>query len=274
MSPRRKTYDGNFAGGSISSSERGDTHYSPRQADKHASPKRTARYGRHLISNSDELRDDPDKDRYLITYADLITLLLGLFIILYAISNIDLNKYSKMMAAMESIFGNNSVAASLENITVSGKSKIINSGIDDLKAKLQKVILQQEFSNSVSLEENDRGITIHILENILFASGKAELTGTSRLVLGELAGILGKLPNDIRVEGHTDNLPINSPLYASNWHLSVARALNTAYFLINDQKLDPEKVTIVGYAEYKPIADNITVEGRAKNRRVDIVIIK
>ena len=274
MSPRRKTYDGNFAGGSISSSERGDSDYSPRKTDKHASSKGTARNGRHLISETTDFRDDPDKDRYLITYADLITLLLGLFIILYAISNIDLNKYTKMMTAMENIFGNREVTASLETLTSTGKPKIISSGIDELKAKLEKVILQQEFSNSVSLEENARGITIHIMENILFASGKAELTSTSRLILGELAGILSKLPNDIRVEGHTDNLPINSPAYASNWHLSVARALNTAYFLINDQKINPEKVSIVGYAEYKPIADNTTVEGRAKNRRVDIVIIK
>ena len=179
-----------------------------------------------------------------------------------------------MMAAMESIFGNNTVTSNFENIATAGKPKIINSGIDDLKSKLQKVIHQQEFSNSVSLEENERGITIHILENILFASGKAELNSTSKLVLGELTGILGKLPNDIRVEGHTDNLPINSPAYTSNWHLSVARALNTAYFLINDQQLNPEKVSIVGYAEYKPIADNNSAEGRAKNRRVDIVIIK
>ena len=82
------------------------------------------------------------------------------------------------------------------------------------------------------------------------------------------------MPNDIRVEGHTDNIPISSATYPSNWHLSVARALSTAYFLINEQKLDPEKVTVVGYAEYKPIADNLTPQGRAKNRRVDIVIIK
>jgi len=216
--------------------------------------------------------EDAEKDRYLITYADLITLLLGLFIILYTISNVDLNKYSKMISAMEIYFGDNKVMNTETISSVNGK--IISSRIDDLKTRLSDVIVQHNYSKSVTLEENERGITIHILENILFPSGKADINSTSKLVLGELAGILRELPNDIRVEGHTDNVPISSSLYSSNWHLSVARALSTAYFLINDQGLNPEKVTVVGYAEYKPIADNSSADGRAKNRRVDIVIIK
>jgi len=82
------------------------------------------------------------------------------------------------------------------------------------------------------------------------------------------------LPNDIRVEGHTDNIPINSSLFPSNWHLSVARALNTAYYLINNEGVPPDRVSIVGNAEFKPIESNETAYGRALNRRVDIVIIK
>ncbi len=217
--------------------------------------------------------EEADKDRYLITYADLITLLLGLFIILYAISNVDLNKYTKMISAMENVFGNKDDVVKINSLSP-GDVKVITSKIDNLKTQLSDLIVKHNYTKSVTLEENERGITIHILENILFPSGKAELNITSKLVLNELAGILRQLPNDIRVEGHTDNIPISSVLYPSNWHLSVARALNTAYYFINDQKLKPEKVTVVGYAEYKPIADNSTAEGRAKNRRVDIVIIK
>ncbi len=174
---------------------------------------------------------------------------------------------------MENVFGSKTESISPGALN-SANMKVISSGIDNLKAKLNDVIIQHNYSKSVSLEENERGITIHILENILFPSGKADINNTSKLVLGELATILRELPNDIRVEGHTDNIPISSGLYPSNWHLSVARALSTAYFLINDQKLNPEKVTVVGYAEYNPIAENTTLEGRAKNRRVDIVIIK
>jgi len=174
---------------------------------------------------------------------------------------------------MGNIFGTN-VKAINNDAFNSANLKVVASGIEDLKTRLNDVIVRHNYAKSVSLEENERGITIHILENILFPSGKADINKTSQLVLGELASILHQLPNDIRVEGHTDNIPINSDLYPSNWHLSVARALNTAYFLIDGHKLIPEKVTVVGYAEYKPIAENTTPEGRAKNRRVDIVIIK
>jgi chemotaxis protein MotB len=273
MSFRRKTYDGNFFGGSDGSAERRDTFDFAGKTDKHASSKRTARNGRYLNEDADLFHEEADKDRYLITYADLITLLLGLFIILYAISNVDLNKYTKMISAMENVFGNKDDVVKINSLSP-GDVKVITSKIDNLKTQLSDLIVKHNYTKSVTLEENERGITIHILENILFPSGKAELNITSKLVLNELAGILRQLPNDIRVEGHTDNIPISSVLYPSNWHLSVARALNTAYYFINDQKLKPEKVTVVGYAEYKPIADNSTAEGRAKNRRVDIVIIK
>ncbi len=179
-----------------------------------------------------------------------------------------------MTSAMENVFGGGNKGVIGVQGLLGGKGKIAGTKIDDLKSKLASVILQHNYSKSVTLEESERGITIHILENILFPSGKADLNGTSKLVLSQLATILSQLPNDIRVEGHTDNVPISSAMYPSNWHLSVARALSTAYFLINEKELNPEKVTVVGYAEYKPIADNSTTEGRAKNRRVDIVIIK
>jgi len=178
-----------------------------------------------------------------------------------------------MISAMENIFGSKTESVSTGGLN-SANMKVITSGIDNLKAKLNDVIVQHNYSKSVTFEENERGITIHILENILFPSGKADINNTSKLVLGELATILRELPNDIRVEGHTDNVPISSGLNPSNWHLSLARALSTAYFLINDKALNPEKVTVVGCAEYNPIAENTTPEGRAKNRRVDIVIIK
>jgi len=86
--------------------------------------------------------------------------------------------------------------------------------------------------------------------------------------------VLKILPNDIRIEGHSDNIPINTSTYQSNWHLSVARALNTAYYLITQEKLSADKISIVGYAEFKPLATNETDEGRKLNRRVDLVIIK
>jgi chemotaxis protein MotB len=111
------------------------------------------------------------------------------------------------------------------------------------------------------------------MDEILFPSGSAELNKNSLDVLKNISSVIRLLPNDIRVEGHTDNVPISKPNYPSNWHLSVARALNTAYYLINTQNLPSDKVSIVGYSEYKPIASNETEEGKAMNRRVDLVIV-
>ncbi|MHB1687350.1 MAG: OmpA/MotB family protein [Ignavibacteriaceae bacterium] len=195
---------------------------------------------------------------------------MGLFIILYAISNIDAHKYQKVIAAAGDIFGSRNKIINLNNNIISKASPPEVS----LKSELTKLIDKYHYNNSIRLEQNARGITIHILDDILFASGSANLAGSSLIVLNRLAEILKELPNDIRVEGHTDDVPINTSVFPSNWHLSVARALNTAYYLINNEELNPEKISIVGYSEYKPIASNDTPTGKATNRRVDIVIIK
>jgi len=137
-----------------------------------------------------------------------------------------------------------------------------------------KIINENGYGNAIKLEENERGLTIHILEEILFNSGKADLNKNSMDFLNNIASLLKDVSNDIRIEGHTDNVPINSAAFQSNWHLSVARALNTAYYLINTEALQPDRVSIVGYSEYKPIATNETSFGRDLNRRVDIIIIK
>lgn len=218
--------------------------------------------------------EENDKDRYIITYADLITLLLGLFIILYAISNIDLAKYQKMIGILGSTFGKDDESIKViefDNKKFDIKEKITLSSLTN---NLQRLISENNISNSITLEENERGITIHILDDILFPTGKAEIRSDSKLILQKIASIIKSLPNDIRIEGHTDNIPISNSIFPSNWHLSVARALNTAYYLIDTEKLLPEKVSIVGYSEYRPVTGNDTQEGRANNRRVDIVILK
>lgn len=204
----------------------------------------------------------------MITYADLITLLLGLFILLYNASNLDIQKYEKMLGAFGNVFGGEQ--PKIQDIP----ETLLITPIDRLKIEMNQLISESEFSNSIRMQENERGIVIHILENIVFTPGSAELKSTSKIVLNRIANIIKKLPNDIRVEGHTDNIPISSSLYPSNWHLSVARALNTAFHLIKEEGVEPDRVSIVGNAEFKPLESNETTYGRALNRRVDIVIIK
>jgi chemotaxis protein MotB len=198
----------------------------------------------------------------------LITLLLGLFIILYAISNIDSAKYKNVVTAMGNYFGHQSVVPKMPETQVMTKPK------EKLQDQLNKLIVDNDYSNSIQLEENERGITIHIRENILFPPGKAELGDASKIVMKKLANVIRTIPNDIRIEGHTDNTPINNVQYPSNWHLSADRALNTGFYLIKTEGISPDKVTIVGNGEYKPIAPNDSPENRSKNRRVDIVILK
>ncbi|MEW6702737.1 MAG: OmpA family protein [Bacteroidota bacterium] len=236
--------------------------------DRNAAAKRTSKQTEFLDPEENPFQESGEKDRYLITYADLITLLLGLFIILYTISNVDVSKYKNIMAAMGSYFGNQSVVPAMP------ESKVVTRPKEKLADELSRLIVENNYSHSIQLEENERGITIHILEDILFPPGKAELSDASKTVLKRLAKVIRNLPNDIRIEGHTDNTPINTPQYPSNWHLSANRALNTGFYLINVEGISPDKVTIVGNGEYKPIASNDSVQTRAKNRRVDLVILK
>jgi len=196
--------------------------------------------------------------------------LLGLFIILYAISNIDIQKYEKMMSAIGNVFG----GANVINGAKASGNEIAVPPIDQLNNQIKEFVQIENLSNSITVVENERGLILHIFDKILFPSGSAVLNEDSKHILSKLAELIKKLPNDIRIEGHTDNIPIVSNSYPSNWHLSVARALNTAYYLIETENLNPDKVSIVGYSKYQPIATNFTPEGREKNRRVDIVIIK
>ena len=269
MSSGREKYDGTFFGGSDGFTEWGDsfgTQGSSRQSYASKRPAKTPR----VIVEENELPEENEKDRYLITYSDLITLLLGLFIILYAISNVDSKKYQEVLSAFGSTFGAQKQLLSIS--TANGNNAVVP--IPGLKARLAEIISDHHYGDFVKLEENERGITIHIMDQILFSSGSAKLESKSYEILSKLAEVMRSIPNDVRIEGHTDNVPIKSMEFPSNWHLSVARALSTAYYLMNTEKLPQEKLSVVGYSEYKPIASNDDSEGRLKNRRVDIIIIK
>jgi len=175
---------------------------------------------------------------------------------------------------MGNVFGHGGKIIQLQNQNTDGLMPNAANPNAKLLNELAGILKNDPAQEYVKYEENERGITIHIMDELLFKSGDADLNKNAIEILDKIANILKKLPNDLRVEGHTDNVPINSALFPSNWHLSVARALNTAYFLIQNKNLSPDKVSIVGYSEYKPIASNETPEGRATNRRVDIVILK
>jgi chemotaxis protein MotB len=269
MSLRRKIYDGSVLRRSDGNTKRGNTLNSQIQINELIATKRTRHHRQSIDDDSYEHHEESNAERYLLTYADLITLLLGLFIILYAVSNVDASKYENMMQDIGEYFGNEHFA------DPEYKSSYLDMSDNrfTLKSSLQKMIEEYNYSNNIRLIENERGITISIMDNILFESGKAQLSEYSKPVLNKMAQLLKTLPNDIRIEGHTDNVPISTEEFPSNWHLSIARATNTGYFLMNDLGLSQERVSVVGNSEFKPLDDNNSVESRALNRRVDIVIL-
>jgi chemotaxis protein MotB len=175
-----------------------------------------------------------------------------------------------MMAAMGSYFGNEYKKESSVGVI---KTPMQGEPVVLLKEKVHNLINKYDLGSSVKLAETERGVVVRIYDDILFNSGSSDLRNYSRIILSNVARVLKELPNDVRIEGHTDNVPIKSSVYLSNWHLSISRATNTAYYLMMNEGLPQERVTIVGYAEYKPVDINSTPEGRANNRRVDIVIL-
>lgn len=141
---------------------------------------------------------------------------------------------------------------------------------DDLGSALSEEIA----SEGALIELEDRGVVVTLLDRVLFSSGKADVKPAGKEVLAKVASVLVDVPNEISVEGHTDNEPINRSryLYKSNWELSTARATNVLHFLV-ERGLPPDRMSATGYGEYRPVAENDTEEGRRRNRRVEIVIL-
>ena len=127
--------------------------------------------------------------------------------------------------------------------------------------------------DSVNTQIDERGLVVSLNDTLFFDSGRAEIKPESQKKIIEIGKILNQLGNYMRVEGHTDNVPISNGEFSSNWKLSCARAANVTEFFISNCGIQPQKLSAVGYGEYRPIADNSTEEGRAKNRRVDIIIV-
>jgi len=215
-------------------------------------------------------------ERWLLTYADLITLLLGLFVILYSISQIDMSKYRQVVSSMESIFSGAGAEGAmagekgvLENET---PSQVTERASKQLEKKVEAAVGQALRAGGAIITRDARGVTVHFLEKFMFDEGKAEIKPDAFPVLDTLGFLLQSIPNEIRIEGHTDNTPIHSSQFPSNWHLSVARSVNVAYYLLQRYSIRPEKVAVVGYGEYHPLVPNDTPVHKGQNRRVDIVI--
>lgn len=228
--------------------------------------------------------EEGNNERWLITYSDLITLLLVFFIILYAFSKIDNDKYKNLASGFNTVFGSGTgilvgdgtgemVGDGIGGVGGEGGEQTEEGMLSDIKDEVDSYLTSNGLEESVSTDIDDRGLIIRMSNSILFDSGTANIKADNSSSLSTIGTLLNSMPNYIRIEGHTDNLPISNTKFKSNWELSVLRATNVAEILIADAGIKPERISVLGYGEFRPIADNSTAEGRAKNRRVDIVIM-
>jgi chemotaxis protein MotB len=231
--------------------------------------------------------EEEGKERWLITYADMITLLLALFIVMYAISDVDARKFEAIAKSIREGFGATSPGGAVPMFESGAAAPFTGSGIKDsipfevfafqrikkIEAELQRIA--KEAGGRIEMKYTERGIVISVYPSqILFDTASAQLKPQFQEILRKLGAELVKLPNTIQIEGHTDNRPISTPAFPSNWELSTARAASVKRFLINEFNYNPSKLLAVGYADTKPVAPNDSPENMAHNRRVEIVILR
>jgi chemotaxis protein MotB len=229
-----------------------------------------------------------DSERWMVTYADMITLLLVFFIILYSMSSLQLDRFNALVQSLKTAFQGNAIVNQSMNppttnysipmetdnqIKKTTESQKDKQKLDKLYTQLENYIKQNHLESDVELENMTTGVQVTVKDHILFDLGKANIKPDAEPILKKLGGILTVVDNHIRVEGYTDNHPIGSGSpFASNWDLSGARAENVMLYLINVDKIKPERMSFVGFGEYAPRVPNDTEAHKAMNRRVNIVI--
>ena len=255
-------------------------------------------------------------ERWLVSYADFITLLFAFFTTMYAISTVDAQKMGRMVLSMRASFdssmfpsGSDTLSLSsgssagspmgvdvLENVATSKEKaqkdfslaglrelKSNSSAAAELKAEqaslgkirrsVESLVQARNMGGKVHTRMEGRGLVISLGEGGFFDSGSDQLKNEGRELLDSIAQSLLASDNQVRVEGHTDDVPIRTTRFPSNWELSTARATTIVSYLVSRFSFSPEKLSAAGYGEFRPIAENGTPEGRARNRRVDIVVL-
>ncbi len=225
------------------------------------------------------------------TYGDMVTLLLTFFVMLFAMSTVNEQKFEQIVNSIQGSLGIEMQGKSINDDTLVADgidtALELNEMIENMKPKeknaedmqelfiqIQTYIEEHNLGDSVEISQEEPGLLIRFKENVLFDSGKADLKSGAKNILDDMSEILKAFDKHIRVEGHTDNVPIHNRQFPSNWELSAQRAANVVRYFIEGNEIDPTRLSLSGYGEYHPVADNSTLEGRQKNRRVDVVILK
>jgi chemotaxis protein MotB len=231
-------------------------------------------------------QDSENHERWLISYADFITLLFAFFVVMYAVSVVNIGKYTVLSEALGDAFGGRGAASRtntqvevaalpLSNIIAHRRAEAAKRDrerLDLLARKLDSVLAPLVKSGKVRVTRTARGVTLEINASVLFMEGDAGLTGNARETLQAVARLLKDDPHAIEVEGHTDTTPINNPLFPSNWELSAVRA-SSVVRLFEENGVPAKRLAALGRGANQPVASNDDAEGRARNRRVAITIL-
>lgn len=227
----------------------------------------------------------PGAPLWALSYGDFMSLLLCTFVLLFAFSTVDVARFKEVIFSLQGALGilegGPRVLMPSELPVPRPPSQISPSTVVPMKlAGLMKEIERKLVKegriekDKVNFKIDERGLVITFLDNVFFDLGKADLRTEMFPVLDALAESLGGIENHIRIEGHTCNLPINTPRFPSNWELSAARAIAVLRYFIEKKSISPERLIAVGYGEYRPLVPNDSEENRRKNRRVEIVILR
>lgn len=220
-------------------------------------------------------QESSDGGSWLTTYSDMVTLLLAFFVLMFAFSAVDVDRFQAVMSAFQGYLGvlDGSSLISDSAITLPfDSSELAKEQLEILHDELSQLI-EEEGLTGVELQMEERGLIIRFAEKVFFDLGEATLKPEAINILLGISDTLRDLPNPLRVEGHTDDWPIQTSRFPSNWELSVHRATSVVRYLIEEESFDPNQLSAAGYSEYRPVQPNDTPEHRAQNRRVDIVIL-
>ncbi|MBZ5613058.1 MAG: OmpA family protein [Acidobacteriia bacterium] len=258
------------------------------------------------MSRRKRTKSRANRDRWLVSYADFITLLFAFFVVLYASSQVDKRKVGKLALAIQVAFQemgvfqasttevpidvaepmpfstvqaieNTERTASLGRI-MSHPEGALGTGVEngdlaDLQTELETALASEIKRKEIAMRREPDGLVISLREVGFFESGSAQMKSSSQAAFDRIASMLRQRDYRLRIEGHTDNAPIHNAQFASNWELSTARATEIVRLLIVRDGFSPDGLSAAGFAEYHPVATNSTAEGRGMNRRVDIVVL-
>lgn len=200
-------------------------------------------------------------NRWIVSYADFVTMLLALFMVMYAVLRIDNQKLIEFQSKVQQTFAQ--------------KSNVTKYQANIKQTQIEK-LLKDNFSKSKSIKvlKNNKGLVLRVNNKILFNEGSASIKTDAQKTLDEISKVLTKIDNPVIIEGHTDSTPIKNTKFQSNWELSTSRATNIISYIVKKGGVAPKRLCAVGYGEYMPIAENTTISGRILNRRVDIIVLE